>query len=60
MKDNSGYKPRHKGIIETDFCINGCVIVDGVKVPFPDCWSHGNPLYTDPKCVILEVPPLKS
>jgi hypothetical protein len=39
----SGYQPRHISIIEEDFCIKGCMIVDGVKVPFPDCVSHGNP-----------------
>lgn len=39
----SGYKPRHKGKIETDFCENKCVLVDGIKVPHPDCSSHGSP-----------------
>lgn len=54
---SDGYKPRHKGTIENDFCINGCLIVDGVKVPFPDCWNHGNPFTTEEKYVILKVRP---
>ncbi len=50
----SGYHPRHIAEIEADFCENKCVIIDGVKVPFPDCKSHGNPFTTDSKCVTME------
>lgn len=28
---------------EPDFCDNGCVLVDDIRVPFPDCVSHGKP-----------------
>lgn len=26
-----------------DFCDRGCVLVDNIRVPFPDCSLHGNP-----------------
>lgn len=38
---------RHKALLDNDFCDNGCVIVDDIKVPFPDCVSHGNPFVSD-------------
>lgn len=37
----------HKALIDNDFCLNGCVIVDNIKVPFPDCSTHGNPFVCD-------------
>lgn len=52
-----GYEPRHKGKIENDFCTNGCVIVDGVKVPFPDCENHGNPFTKNTMYGMIEVRP---
>lgn len=57
MSEVAGYKPRHKSIIEQDFCENKCVTVDGIKVPFPDCKSHGNPFTTDPNCGTIKVRP---
>ena len=53
----SGYQPRHIANKETDFCENKCVIVDGIKVPFPDCGTHGNPFTTNQKCGTIEVCP---
>lgn len=57
MSKFEGYQPRHKSIIDKDFCSDGCLIVDGFKVPFPDCLRHGNPFDIDPKCVIIKVRP---
>jgi hypothetical protein len=57
MSRLDGYEPRHKSVMEQKFCNNGCLIVDGINVPFPDCFAHGNPFTMDPKCVIIKVRP---
>lgn len=49
-----GYQPRHVGKINYDFCLNRCLEVDGIRVPFPDCKAHGNPFVINATCVILE------
>lgn len=33
-----------KTVGEEDFCDNGCIIIDQIRVPFPDCARHGGPL----------------
>jgi hypothetical protein len=52
-----GYQPRHVSDINYDFCLNGCLEVDGITVPFPDCGRHGNRFTRDPKCGTIEVCP---
>lgn len=51
------YKMRHKGVINKDFCLNNCLQVDGIIVPFPDCKRHGNPYTNDLECAIIKVRP---
>lgn len=49
-----GFKPRHVSHINYDFCLNGCLKVDNIEVPFPDCRRHGNPFTIEPRCVTME------
>lgn len=53
----NGYHPRHKGEINYDFCLNKCVEVDGIRVPFPDCKAHGNPFTKNSECGTIKVRP---
>jgi hypothetical protein len=36
---------------DPDFCDNGCVLVDEIRVPFPDCLMHGKP-FTEKQSVV--------
>ena len=49
-----GYEPRHVGDINYDFCLNRCLKVDGIVVPFPDCKHHGKPFTKETKCDIIK------
>lgn len=40
---------------EPDFCNNGCVIVDDIRVPFPDCFRHANQFTRDAECGTMGV-----
>lgn len=37
----NGHQPKHKGEIEEVFCNSGCLLVDKILVPYPDCKTHG-------------------
>lgn len=50
----NGYQPRHIGKINYDFCLNRCLEVDGILVPFPDCYHHGKPFTRISKCGTIE------
>lgn len=39
---------------EQDFCDTGCLIVQNIRVPFPDCPTHGDPYTSIPRCGILD------
>ncbi len=53
----SGFQPKHIPVKDNKFCDFGCVIVDGVKVPFPDCQSHGSPFDNNRKCGTIDFCP---
>lgn len=36
---------------EPDFCNGGCVLVEDIRVPFPDCKMHGKP-FTENQSVV--------
>lgn len=45
-----GHQPRHVSKIEPEICGDRCLVVDGVRVPFPDCSVHGGWLGAEKLC----------